>query len=108
MNPVHLSIYRDGIIVDLEGHAECLSVGNAQAAAARGAKTAVVRFRPYSDQATEAFMQDLLDGYFPSEFKARFPDGVEIKVRDESDLMYGQRGVRPAIRMVDFSPCKTR
>ena len=87
-NPVLLTIFKDGIIVDIDGHAKGVKAGNTKAAAARGASFAAFRFRPYSDEATEMFMRDLLDGYFPNEFKKRFPDGVEIKVSDQSDQIF--------------------
>jgi hypothetical protein len=37
-------------------------------------------FRPFSDPETQAFMQDVLDGYFPSELQKRYPDGVPFNV----------------------------
>ena len=33
-------------------------------------------FRAYSDASNRLFMADILDGYFPLEFKEEFPDGV--------------------------------
>uniref|UniRef100_A0A8C4T282 UBX domain-containing protein 11 n=1 Tax=Erpetoichthys calabaricus TaxID=27687 RepID=A0A8C4T282_ERPCA len=36
-------------------------------------------FRSYEDSSTQQCMQDLMDGYFPSELQRRFPDGVPIK-----------------------------
>ncbi|KAK7926249.1 hypothetical protein WMY93_008559 [Mugilogobius chulae] len=39
-------------------------------------------FRTYREQKTQQFMQDLMDGYFPSELQERFPDGVPFEVHD--------------------------
>ncbi|NWV12370.1 UBX11 protein, partial [Ptilonorhynchus violaceus] len=33
-------------------------------------------FRPYQDPATQQCLQDIMDGYFPSELQLRYPDGV--------------------------------
>uniref|UniRef100_A0A3Q1JU80 UBX domain-containing protein 11 n=1 Tax=Anabas testudineus TaxID=64144 RepID=A0A3Q1JU80_ANATE len=38
-------------------------------------------FRSYEDRSTQQCMQDLMDGYFPSELQERFPDGVPLEVR---------------------------
>ena len=37
-------------------------------------------FRSFSEASTQAFIQDILDGYFPSELQARYPDGVPFQV----------------------------
>ncbi|NXO86192.1 UBX11 protein, partial [Sitta europaea] len=50
--PVLLALYQDGIVV---GH---------------GA------FRPYQHPATQQCLQDIMDGYFPSELQPRYPDGI--------------------------------
>lgn len=39
-------------------------------------------FRPYTDPATVQCLQDILDGFFPSELQSRYPDGVPFSVRD--------------------------
>ncbi|KAL0984707.1 hypothetical protein UPYG_G00145670 [Umbra pygmaea] len=39
-------------------------------------------FRSYQDASTQRCMQDLMDGYFPSELQQRFPDGIPFKVYD--------------------------
>jgi hypothetical protein len=41
-------------------------------------------FRPYHWPAAQAVVQDLVDGYFPYEFKQNHPDGVPLKVFDKS------------------------
>ncbi|NXY38840.1 UBX11 protein, partial [Pomatorhinus ruficollis] len=33
-------------------------------------------FRPYQHPATQQYLQDIMDGYFPSELQPRYPDGV--------------------------------
>nr|XP_039259217.1 LOW QUALITY PROTEIN: UBX domain-containing protein 11-like [Styela clava] len=40
-------------------------------------------FRSYADQTTQRCLQDIMDGYFPSELQARYPDGVPIQVTDK-------------------------
>ncbi|NXG98548.1 UBX11 protein, partial [Loxia leucoptera] len=50
--PLPLTLYRDGITV---GH---------------GA------FRPYQHPATQQCLQDIMDGFFPSELQPRYPEGV--------------------------------
>jgi len=42
------------------------------------------QFRPHSSRAARAFVKDVLDGYFPSEFKKTHPDGVRFDVHDKS------------------------
>uniref|UniRef100_A0A3B5A9R6 UBX domain-containing protein 11 n=1 Tax=Stegastes partitus TaxID=144197 RepID=A0A3B5A9R6_9TELE len=37
-------------------------------------------FRSYQEYSTQQCMQDLMDGYFPSELQERFPDGVPFEV----------------------------
>uniref|UniRef100_A0A673KT62 UBX domain-containing protein 11 n=1 Tax=Sinocyclocheilus rhinocerous TaxID=307959 RepID=A0A673KT62_9TELE len=38
-------------------------------------------FRSYQDPSTQECMQDLMDGFFPSELQDRFPNGVPFQVR---------------------------
>ncbi|XP_022049100.2 UBX domain-containing protein 11 isoform X2 [Acanthochromis polyacanthus] len=42
-------------------------------------------FRSYQEHSTQQCMQDLMDGYFPSELSERFPDGVPFEVHDRRD-----------------------
>uniref|UniRef100_A0A3Q3GYC6 UBX domain-containing protein 11 n=1 Tax=Kryptolebias marmoratus TaxID=37003 RepID=A0A3Q3GYC6_KRYMA len=37
-------------------------------------------FRSYQEHSTQQCMQDIMDGYFPSELQDRFPDGVPFEV----------------------------
>ncbi|XP_046848242.1 UBX domain-containing protein 11-like isoform X2 [Xenia sp. Carnegie-2017] len=48
-------------------------------------------FRPYTDVTTKRCINDLMDGYFPSELQDRYPDGVNIKVIDRRDVEYKDR-----------------
>ena len=43
----------------------------------------------YSDPAVAAFLRDVLDGYFPLQFKDSHPDGVGFDVTDHSSSEYG-------------------
>ncbi|XP_062841584.1 UBX domain-containing protein 11 [Trichomycterus rosablanca] len=42
-------------------------------------------FRSYDHPSTQRCMQDIMDGYFPSELQDRFPDGVTFQVHDRRD-----------------------
>ncbi|NXF31268.1 UBX11 protein, partial [Nyctibius bracteatus] len=33
-------------------------------------------FRPYEDPCAQQCLQDIIDGYFPSELQRRYPDGI--------------------------------
>ncbi|XP_068592011.1 UBX domain-containing protein 11 isoform X2 [Cebidichthys violaceus] len=55
-DPIQLGLYRNGIVM-FEGP-----------------------FRSYQEHSTQRCMQDLMDGYFPSELQERFPDGVPFEV----------------------------
>ena len=45
-------------------------------------------FRPFSDETTQRFVSDVLDGYFPPEFKNDYPDGVIFDIKDCSKECY--------------------
>ncbi len=49
-------------------------------------------FRPFSDDATRRFVSDVLDGYFPPEFKDTHPDGIVFNVKDCSGSLFGEGG----------------
>uniref|UniRef100_A0A669D418 UBX domain-containing protein 11 n=1 Tax=Oreochromis niloticus TaxID=8128 RepID=A0A669D418_ORENI len=55
-DPIPLRLYRNGIVM-FDGP-----------------------FRSYQEHSTQQCMQDLMDGYFPSELQERFPDGVPFEV----------------------------
>ena len=48
-------------------------------------------FRPYTDDTTQRCIQDLEDGYFPSELQERYPDGMSIKVIDKREVVFRDR-----------------
>ncbi|XP_053183576.1 UBX domain-containing protein 11 [Scomber japonicus] len=60
-DPIQLRLYRNGIVM-FDGP-----------------------FRSYGELSTQQCMQDLMDGYFPSELQERFPDGVPFEVHDKRD-----------------------
>ncbi|XP_064254701.1 UBX domain-containing protein 11 isoform X3 [Passer domesticus] len=45
-------------------------------------------FRPYQHPATQQCLQDIMDGYFPSELQPRYPDGVPLQVTDRRDVVF--------------------
>ena len=49
-------------------------------------------FRPYGSPTCRAFVDDVLDGYFPAEFKDRYPDGVPFDVKDVASEQYASYG----------------
>ncbi|NXU40361.1 UBX11 protein, partial [Drymodes brunneopygia] len=51
--PLPLTLYQNGIVMGSTG-----------------------AFRPYQHPATQQCLQDIMDGYFPSELQQRYPDGV--------------------------------
>ncbi|KAG9330871.1 hypothetical protein JZ751_021837 [Albula glossodonta] len=71
-SPIPLSLYRNGIIM-FNGP-----------------------FRSYQEPSTQQCMQDLMDGYFPSELQQRFPDGVPFQLVDrrEEDFMERRGGLQ--------------
>ncbi|XP_041648951.1 UBX domain-containing protein 11 [Cheilinus undulatus] len=66
-DPIKLSLYKNGIVM-FNGP-----------------------FRSYQEQSTKQCMQDLMDGYFPSELQDRFPDGVPFEVHDRRDKEFSSR-----------------
>ncbi|XP_048468895.1 UBX domain-containing protein 11 [Rhincodon typus] len=48
-------------------------------------------FRSYDEPSTQHCMQDIMDGYFPSELQNRYPEGVPFKVTDRRDLIFRDR-----------------
>eukprot|EP01034_Spumella_vulgaris_P024525 gene24525-30880_t len=45
-------------------------------------------FRPCDSDTYTSFVEDILDGYFPSEFRAAYPDGVTFDLKDRHDIEY--------------------
>ncbi|KAJ7985188.1 hypothetical protein DPEC_G00349480 [Dallia pectoralis] len=48
-------------------------------------------FRSYQEASTQHCMQDLMDGYFPSELQQRFPEGVPFKVYNMREEEFKER-----------------
>lgn len=48
-------------------------------------------FRPFTDNTTMQCVQDLMDGYFPSELQRKYPNGVPLKVIDKRHLEFRER-----------------
>lgn len=60
-------------------------------------------FRPYGWALCDAFLDDLLDGYYPYEFKEKYPDGFPIEVTDCSAEMCAVDG-NGAVQRSSASP----
>uniref|UniRef100_A0A674JBI9 UBX domain-containing protein 11 n=1 Tax=Terrapene triunguis TaxID=2587831 RepID=A0A674JBI9_9SAUR len=48
-------------------------------------------FRSYEEPSTQQCLQDIMDGYFPSELQTRYPDGVPFQVTDRRDVFFRER-----------------
>ncbi|NXW09945.1 UBX11 protein, partial [Fregetta grallaria] len=48
-------------------------------------------FRPYEDPSAQQCLQDIMDGYFPSELQMRYPDGIPLQVTDRRDVVFRER-----------------
>ena len=48
-------------------------------------------FRPYTSDNARSFLNDVMDGYFPAEFKDKYPDGVVFEINDSSDKTYDDK-----------------
>ncbi|KFV99211.1 UBX domain-containing protein 11, partial [Eurypyga helias] len=48
-------------------------------------------FRPYEDPSTQQCLQDITEGYFPSELQTRYPDGIPLQVTDRRDVIFQER-----------------
>ncbi|XP_068513754.1 UBX domain-containing protein 11 isoform X1 [Anas acuta] len=51
-------------------------------------------FRSYEEPSTQQCLQDIMDGYFPSELQTRYPDGIPFQVTDKRDVVF-QEGDLP-------------
>ncbi|KAM6174100.1 UBX domain-containing protein 11 [Erethizon dorsatum] len=71
LEPIPLKLYRNGIMM-FDGP-----------------------FRPFHDPATQRCLQDILDGFFPSELQRLYPNGVHFKVSDLRDQVYPEDGLGP-------------
>lgn len=45
-------------------------------------------FRPFEDLTTQECMQDIMDGYFPTELQKLYPDGVPLKIKDKRNIYF--------------------
>ncbi|KAJ8027363.1 UBX domain-containing protein 11 [Holothuria leucospilota] len=45
-------------------------------------------FRSFDNPETQQCIQDLMDGFFPSELQGRYPDGVPIQLSDQRDTVF--------------------
>ncbi|XP_070564296.1 UBX domain-containing protein 11-like isoform X2 [Ptychodera flava] len=45
-------------------------------------------FRSYEEPETQLCVQDLMDGYFPSELQTRYPEGIPMLVTDKRDVIF--------------------
>ncbi|XP_042220624.1 uncharacterized protein LOC121865354 [Homarus americanus] len=61
---LQLTLYKNGVVVDDGG------------------------FRSFESVKTRQFLQDILDGFFPSELQDIYPQGVPIKVRDKRQVIF--------------------
>ncbi|XP_012567140.1 UBX domain-containing protein 11 isoform X1 [Hydra vulgaris] len=50
-------------------------------------------FRPYSESTTQVCMKDIMDGYFPTELKTMYPNGVLFQVIDKRDTLYKNKNL---------------
>ncbi|NXJ06946.1 UBX11 protein, partial [Odontophorus gujanensis] len=48
-------------------------------------------FRSYEELSAQQCLKDIMDGYFPSELQARYPDGVCLQVTDKRDVVFQER-----------------
>ncbi|KAM6428220.1 UBX domain-containing protein 11 isoform 1-T1 [Liasis olivaceus] len=48
-------------------------------------------FRSYEDPSTQHCLQDIMDGFFPSELQRRYPNGVPFQVTDKRDVFFQER-----------------
>jgi len=68
-DPLMISFYKNGIVI--EGFP----------------------FHPYHSKEAQAMLSDILDGYFPYDLKAKYPEGVPLKVIDKTSEKYNPKGI---------------
>jgi hypothetical protein len=63
-------------------------------------------FRPFNSPSCKAFMQDVIDGFFPSEFRFEYPDGVVIEVIDKHSEIFSDEAATKmsAAQLLDRMP----
>uniref|UniRef100_A0A8D0F3B4 UBX domain-containing protein 11 n=1 Tax=Strix occidentalis caurina TaxID=311401 RepID=A0A8D0F3B4_STROC len=55
-------------------------------------------FRPYEEPSVQQCLQDIVDGYFPSELQLRYPDGVPLQVSSQRSSLVCGSVCSPAAR----------
>ncbi|XP_025899289.1 UBX domain-containing protein 11 [Nothoprocta perdicaria] len=48
-------------------------------------------FRPYEEPSTQQYLQDIMDGYFPSELQPHYPNGIPLQVTDKRDVVFREK-----------------
>ncbi|KAM8796001.1 UBX domain-containing protein 11 [Eudromia elegans] len=48
-------------------------------------------FRSYEEPSTQQYLQDIMDGYFPSELQAHYPNGIPLQVTDKRDVVFREK-----------------
>lgn len=75
---VRLSLYRDGMVV-FEGPFRSYQDHSTQVSG-EGPRLHAADASILRSSHLQQFLQDLMDGYFPSELQSRFPDGIPFEV----------------------------
>lgn len=79
---VRLSLYRDGMVM-LDGPFRSYQEHSTQVSVMQRKATPPLHAAAASNLCSshlQQFVQDLMDGYFPSELQSRFPDGIPFEV----------------------------
>ncbi|NWR57163.1 UBX11 protein, partial [Bucorvus abyssinicus] len=50
-------------------------------------------FRPYKDPSAQQCLQDIMDGYFPSELQRHYPHSLPLQVTDRRDMVFQERNL---------------
>lgn len=79
--PVRLSLYRDGIVM-FDGPFRSYQEHSTQVSVMQREATPLLHTAASNlcSSHLQQFVQDLMDGYFPSELQSRFPDGIPFEV----------------------------
>ncbi len=59
-------------------------------------------FRPTASESYKSFVQDIMDGYFPSEFRQTFPDGVLFDLRNREHVRFEEEKEGDFMSVSDF------
>ncbi|KAK0339622.1 UBX domain-containing protein 11, partial [Friedmanniomyces endolithicus] len=59
-------------------------------------------FRPTASDSYKSFVQDIMDGYFPSEFRQTFPDGVLFDLRNRENVRFEEEKEGDFMSVSDF------